>query len=111
MKTGTPWSVKGIEPEAREAAKDAARRSGLTLGEWLNSTILERAEAGSTKPRAMHPLVRDRFASIAEELAMMTGERPQASMERSFEHSAASPYRPASRPRRGSVTVKYRMPS
>ena len=34
MKPGIPWSVKGIEPEAREAAKLAARRAGLTLGEW-----------------------------------------------------------------------------
>jgi localization factor PodJL len=89
MKTGTPWSVKGIEPEVREAAKDAARRSGLTLGEWLNSTILEQAEAGGTKPPAMHPLVRDRFASIAEELAMMTGNRPQAPSERFVERSPA----------------------
>ena len=35
----SPWSVKGVEPEAREAAKIAARRAGLTLGQWLNSTI------------------------------------------------------------------------
>jgi len=35
----TPWSVKGVEPEAREAAKIAARRAGLTLGQWLNQTI------------------------------------------------------------------------
>lgn len=35
----SPWSVKGIEPEAREAAKIAARRAGLTIGQWLNLTI------------------------------------------------------------------------
>jgi localization factor PodJL len=35
----SPWSVKGVEPEAREAAKIAARRAGLTLGQWLNGTI------------------------------------------------------------------------
>lgn len=44
MKPGIPWSVKGIGSEAREAAKSAARRSGVTLGEWLNSVILEQAE-------------------------------------------------------------------
>jgi localization factor PodJL len=38
---GGPWSVKGIAPQAREAAKDAARREGKTLGEWLNEIILE----------------------------------------------------------------------
>ena len=39
-----PWSVKGIDPKAREIAKDLARRSGMTLGEWLNSMIMEDGE-------------------------------------------------------------------
>jgi len=38
-----PWSVKGIEPETREAAKIAARRAGLTLGAWLSRTIRSQA--------------------------------------------------------------------
>lgn len=44
MKPGIPWSVKGIEPEVREAAKHAARRAGMTLGEWLNGVILDQNE-------------------------------------------------------------------
>ena len=43
MKFGVPWSVKGIRPEARETVKEAARRSGVSLGEWLNSVIIEQA--------------------------------------------------------------------
>ena len=43
MKFSIPWSVKGIRPEARETAKEAARRSGMSLGEWLNSVILHQA--------------------------------------------------------------------
>lgn len=39
--TAAPWSVKGINPKAREVAKELARRSGMTLGEWLNRVILE----------------------------------------------------------------------
>jgi localization factor PodJL len=39
--SAAPWSVKGIDPKAREVAKDLARRSGMTLGEWLNRMILE----------------------------------------------------------------------
>ena len=35
------WSVKGIDPKAREIARDLARRSGLTLGEWLNQMITD----------------------------------------------------------------------
>lgn len=41
MRPGAPWSVKGIEPQARETAKSAARRAGMTLGEWLNQVILD----------------------------------------------------------------------
>lgn len=41
MSAAAPWSVKGIEPRAREIAKDLARRSGMTLGEWLNTMIME----------------------------------------------------------------------
>jgi len=41
VSAAAPWSVKGIEPKAREIAKDLARRSGMTLGEWLNTMIME----------------------------------------------------------------------
>lgn len=41
MSAAAPWSVKGIDPKAREIAKDLARRSGMTLGEWLNSMIMD----------------------------------------------------------------------
>ena len=44
MKFGVPWSVKGIRPEARETAIEAARRSGVSLGEWLNAVIVQQAE-------------------------------------------------------------------
>ena len=51
MKFGVPWNVKGIWPEARETAKEAARRSGMSLGEWLNSVILHQAaEDGVQSP-------------------------------------------------------------
>lgn len=39
MKSNAPWSVKGIERDARETAKDAAKREGMTVGEWLNQMI------------------------------------------------------------------------
>lgn len=39
MKSNAPWSVKGIERDARETAKEAARREGMTVGEWLNQMI------------------------------------------------------------------------
>ena len=41
MTSGAPWSVKGINPRAREIAKDLARKDGMTLGEWINRLIRE----------------------------------------------------------------------
>ena len=60
MSAAAPWSVKGIEPKAREIAKDLARRSGMTLGEWLNQMILEDDDDGVTPlPRRHQAAPRD----------------------------------------------------
>ncbi len=79
MKPGIPWSVKGIEQDAREAAKLAAKRSGMTLGEWLNSTILDFADdaPAPVKPKA-------RPAAFAKPLrpAASAQPRPSAALER-----------------------------
>ena len=45
-----PWQVKGIDPEARETAREAARRSGVSVGRWLNSVILDQAAAEGVAP-------------------------------------------------------------
>ncbi len=57
MSAGAPWSVKGIDPKAREIARDLARRSGLTLGDWLNRVILEDSgeDAEPVPPYAYSP--------------------------------------------------------
>ena len=33
------WQVKGVTFETREAVKAAARKSGMTMGEWVNETL------------------------------------------------------------------------
>ncbi len=56
MSANAPWSVKGIDPKAREIAKDLARRSGMTLGEWLNQMIMDDGapdEASPARPAAL----------------------------------------------------------
>jgi len=57
VSAAAPWSVKGIEPKAREIAKDLARRSGMTLGEWLNTIIMEDGEEdeGGFTPLSRRP--------------------------------------------------------
>src|ERR1700731_4126666 len=39
MNSRLSWSVEGIDPSARERAEAAARRAGMSLNDWLNSTI------------------------------------------------------------------------
>ncbi len=39
MANAMPWSVRGIDPEIREQAVEAAHRSGLSVGEWLNQVL------------------------------------------------------------------------
>lgn len=55
MSAAAPWSVKGIDPKAREIAKDLARRSGMTLGEWLNSMIIEGDDDEGVVPLSRRP--------------------------------------------------------
>ncbi len=57
MDKGQPWSVKGIDPETRQAAKMAARRAGLTVGAWLNAVIQRAAaeELGTAAPSQAVP--------------------------------------------------------
>lgn len=91
MKPGMPWSVKGIDQETREAAKDAARRSGMTLGEWLNSMIMDQADepgaVEAAQPDAMSPPVHHHVATPAEQ------PRPTAPVTPSF--AAAATAKPA----------------
>ncbi|HWK97271.1 MAG TPA: hypothetical protein VNR39_17785, partial [Pseudolabrys sp.] len=81
MKFGVPWSVKGIRPEARETAKEAARRSGMPLGEWLNSVILQQAsesddedEYGAQDMSSVH----ERLDDITRRLDQFSRKGPEA---------------------------------
>ncbi len=86
MKTGAPWSIKGIEREAREAAKIEARKSGKTLGQWLNKVIIENAEhkaEDSDAPADTGPAQEQKFdndvhatlSALASQLARLAGEQ------------------------------------
>src|SRR5258708_35951906 len=39
MNSRVSWSAEGIDPSVREGAEAAARRAGMSLNDWLNSTI------------------------------------------------------------------------
>ncbi len=43
MSQGLPWSIDDLEPEARDAARRAARRAGMSVDDWLDMTLREQA--------------------------------------------------------------------
>src|SRR3954467_12856501 len=43
MNSRVSWSVDGIDPSVRERAEAAARRAGMSLSDWLRSTLGESA--------------------------------------------------------------------
>lgn len=40
-----PWSIRGVSPEARNAASLAARRAGRSVGEWVEGVVMAAAHA------------------------------------------------------------------
>ena len=43
MNKAAPWNINGVGFDARDAARDAARRQGKSLGEWLHGVIADHA--------------------------------------------------------------------
>lgn len=44
MAADSSWSLRGVDPRARDVARAAAKREGITIGEWLNRQLLEDGE-------------------------------------------------------------------
>jgi len=73
MRHTVPWSVKGVDHDAREAAKEAARRAGMSLGEWLNAAISDQAaDAAPAEPDTGLATVTRRLESISKRLDAVT---------------------------------------
>ncbi|HEY8332924.1 MAG TPA: hypothetical protein VIQ05_03940, partial [Tardiphaga sp.] len=91
MNSRVSWSVEGIEPTVRERAEAAARRAGMSLGDWLNSTIGESSTSFSSPnphgrgdaPRATRPPLPERdvqdVAEIHQRLDSITRQIDQMS--------------------------------
>jgi localization factor PodJL len=65
MTSGVPWRVEGVRPQARESAYEAARRSGMSVGEWLDWVIIDRA--GQDEVRSLSERLRGDPASVRPE--------------------------------------------
>ncbi|MCA0406567.1 MAG: hypothetical protein LCH39_10500 [Proteobacteria bacterium] len=89
MANSMPWSVRGIDPDIREQAVEAAHRSGLSVGQWLNQVLsgsLDEDEMEEEmQPRARRGLRRrpDRVAELGERLGRL-GQRRTATAAHRF---------------------------
>ncbi len=89
--TQGPWSVKGIDPKARSVARENAQRRGITLGQYLNTLLLDDGEDDSDdhplpEPRRIERIERAEgpreLQSITDELDDLS-KRLEAAQDRS----------------------------
>jgi len=85
MNSRVSWSVEGIDPFVRERAEAAARRAGMSLNDWLNSTLGDftppdfRATADQRLPGQETPDVADihqRLDAITRQIEQITRPAP-----------------------------------
>ncbi|WP_420402909.1 hypothetical protein [Nisaea sp.] len=76
----SPWSVKGVSAEDREAAKIAARKAGMPIGVWLSEQI---RHAASDKPAENRPAATEPEPAPAREDRSSSAARgPEGPRER-----------------------------
>jgi localization factor PodJL len=92
MATSLPWSVKGVDPRTRDAAKAAARRAGMTLGEWLDHKLREEQPSDAAPPEQLD------IAGLSERLARLS----QGQMDTAPQQAVSAP-RGASLPSRSEI--------
>ena len=81
MKSGAAWNTRPFRPETLEAAREAARRSGLSLAEWLNSAILDTAgDAGVLPGRRGYDV--DDFGPDNDALTAIGGRLDELALQR-----------------------------
>jgi localization factor PodJL len=83
MNSRVSWSVEGIDPSVRERAEAAARRAGMSLSDWLNSTMGDSTPPqlrGEADPQPMLPSQETRdVADIHQRLDSITRQIEQIS--------------------------------
>lgn len=71
MSAGVPWSVSAVDPDTWDAAREAARREGLSVGEWLEAAIRENARGGHGRGRNPATNFDHRLDDLAEQINML----------------------------------------
>ena len=94
MNSRVSWSVEGIDPSVRERAEAAARRAGMSLNDWLNSTLGDSARPNFQSPYDPSPVmphqeapdvadIHQRLDSITRQIEQISQPRPRSELPRS----------------------------
>jgi localization factor PodJL len=83
MTASVPWSVNAVEPDTWATAREAARRSGLSVGEWLEAAIRETASERDAARAPAHRRpdsgrLERRLDDISEQLDHFMQHEPRA---------------------------------
>ncbi|MES2196062.1 MAG: hypothetical protein V4517_16720 [Pseudomonadota bacterium] len=94
MNSRVSWSVEGIDPSVRERAEAAARRAGMSLNDWLNSTLGDTARPNFQSPYDQPPAmprqetpdvsdIHQRLDSITRQIEQISQPSPRSDVPRS----------------------------
>ena len=87
MKQTLPWNVTGIPPEARDVARAAASREGLSVGDWLTRRILAdtaRSAVGAEGAGPVYRYERDEETKREREELAIRLSRSEAETDSAF---------------------------
>lgn len=68
MNSSVPWNEAGLPPELQQAAREAARRAGMSVDQWLKSAINEQGSVSARSPRQGSSLG-GRIADLSQRIA------------------------------------------
>lgn len=94
MMRAQAWNVSGVGRATRDIAEEAARRAGMTLGEWLDQVVADRAADQGLDPRDLND--NDRLDAISDRLGQLSRD-DRGSYADPYYARARSERRPAAR--------------
>ncbi len=85
MSAGVPWSVSAVDQDTWDTAREAARREGLSVGEWLEAAIRENTRGGHGRGRNPATNFDHRLDDLAEQINMLARRNAQARPQPQFQ--------------------------
>jgi len=76
MNGAAAWNLRGLARETRAFAEEAARRAGMSLGDWLDEAVADKAAEQGVEPGDLEP--DDRLDAIGERISRLSRRDDQS---------------------------------